>query len=57
MSALLVSFNRFHNNVAEELANINEGGRFSLPVESTQEEGYKATMEKCENDLFQTERL
>ena len=55
--ALLVSFNRFHNYVAEELANINEGGRFSLPVESAQEEAYKAAMEKRENDLFQTARL
>lgn len=55
--ALLVSFNRFHNYVAEELANINEGGRFSLPLESAQEEGYKAAMEKRENDLFQTARL
>ena len=55
--ALLVSFNRFHNYVVEELANINEGGRFSLPVESAQKEAYEAAMKKRENDLFQTGRL
>src|SRR5579859_1512197 len=31
VSALLVSFNRYHNYVVEELAQINEGGRFSEP--------------------------
>lgn len=55
--ALLVSFNRFHNYVVEELADINEGGRFSLPVESAQDELYKAAMKKRENDLFQVGRL
>ena len=31
VGALLVCFNRFHNYVVEELAVINEGGRFSPP--------------------------
>lgn len=55
--ALLVSFNRFHNYVVEELASINEGGRFSLPVESAQEKAYEAAMKKRDNDLFQVGRL
>lgn len=55
--ALLVSFNRFHNYVVEELANINERGRFSLSAEPTQEEAYEAAIKKRENDLFQTGRL
>lgn len=55
--ALLVSFNRFHNYVVEELANINEGGRFSLPVESAQKQDYEAAVKRRENDLFQTGRL
>lgn len=54
---LLVSFNRYHNFVVDELANISEGGRFSLPVESAQREASEAAMKKCENDLFQTGRL
>ena len=57
VGALLVSFNRFHNYVVEELANINEGGRFSLPVGPAQGEAYEAAMKKRENDLFQTGRL
>lgn len=31
VSVLLVMFNRFHNNVAKNLAMINEGGRFTPP--------------------------
>jgi hypothetical protein len=30
VGALLISFNRFHNYVVEQLAEINEGGRFTL---------------------------
>lgn len=32
VSAFLVCFSRFHNYVVGELASINEGGRFSMPV-------------------------
>lgn len=32
VSVFLVCFNRFHNYVVGELAQINEGGRFSPPV-------------------------
>lgn len=31
VSVLLIMFNRFHNHVAEHLATINEGGRFTPP--------------------------
>lgn len=31
VSVLLIMFNRFHNHVAEQLAAINQGGRFTCP--------------------------
>ena len=31
VAGLLIGLNRFHNSVVRDLANINEGGRFSLP--------------------------
>lgn len=34
VSVLLIMFNRFHNHVAEHLAAINEGGRFTRPAGS-----------------------
>jgi len=43
VSALLISFNRFHNYVAGQLYDINEGGRFRGENE--------------DHDLFQTARL
>ncbi|KAF1839413.1 heme peroxidase [Decorospora gaudefroyi] len=58
VAALLVSFNRFHNFVVGQLAEINEGGRFS-PSKLDQAkglEGEKAEA-KRDNDLFQTGRL
>lgn len=58
VSALLIAFNRFHNYVVEEMALINEGGRFSLPAGITPEgPQYAAAEAKRENDLFQTGRL
>jgi hypothetical protein len=59
VGALLVSFNRFHNYVAGELALINENGRFSIPTGITpeNEKEYAAAVAKRENDLFQTARL
>jgi linoleate 8R-lipoxygenase/9,12-octadecadienoate 8-hydroperoxide 8R-isomerase len=47
VSALLICFNRFHNYVAAQLREINEGGRFSL------DEGAA----KLDNEVFQTARL
>lgn len=57
--ALAVAFNRFHNYVVGELSTINEGGRFSLPLNNPKPENsdYEAVVAKRENDLFQTGRL
>ncbi|GIK07532.1 hypothetical protein Aspvir_003198 [Aspergillus viridinutans] len=56
--ALLVAFNRFHNWVVGDLANINEAGRFSLPTGTKQDDPrYRDAMAKRDNDLFQTGRL
>lgn len=46
----LIMYNRFHNYVAESLAHINEGGRFTA---SADDEAQK----KKDNDLFQVARL
>jgi linoleate 8R-lipoxygenase/9,12-octadecadienoate 8-hydroperoxide 8R-isomerase len=45
-------FNRFHNYVVQNLAVINEGGRFTKPDESD-----KKAYTRYDNDLFQTGRL
>ena len=56
--AFMIAFNRFHNYVVEELAIINEGGRFGLPDGMTPESPrYEAAQSKRDNDLFQTGRL
>lgn len=52
VGVLLIMFNRFHNYVVEQLALINENGRFNKP-----EDDPRTTMEKYDNDLFQTGRL
>lgn len=52
VNVVLVLYSRFHNYVAETLAKINEGGRFSLPANADD----KAIL-KQDNDLFQTARL
>lgn len=54
VGALLVSFNRFHNYVVQQLAIINENERFSIPVGKESDPGAVA---KRDNDLFQTGRL
>lgn len=56
--ALVIAFNRFHNYIVGELAVINEGGRFSLPIGlNSTDEGFEAAELKRDNDLFQTGRL
>ncbi|OMP88074.1 Linoleate 10R-lipoxygenase [Diplodia seriata] len=67
--ALMVAFNRFHNYVVEELASINEGGRFDLkhyvPDTSKSDAEQKKDKEHWpqkahdirDEDLFQTGRL
>ncbi|KAH6610036.1 fatty acid oxygenase [Trichoderma cornu-damae] len=56
--ALMVTFNRFHNYIVQELAIVNERGRFSLPEGITEHDaGYSEAQLKRDNDLFQTGRL
>ena len=52
VGVLLIMFNRFHNYVVEQLALINENGRFNKP-----EDDPRTTKAKYDNDLFQTGRL
>lgn len=49
--------NRFHNYVVEQLAVINEGGRFTKPSDSTPPELRDKAWAKYDNDLFQVGRL
>ncbi|PGH27261.1 hypothetical protein AJ80_00971 [Polytolypa hystricis UAMH7299] len=52
VGVFLIMFNRFHNSVVQNLALINDGGRFHKPDESD-----PAAYQKYDNDLFQTGRL
>jgi len=52
VGVLLISFNRFHNYVVQQLALINESGRFTKPKED-----HADVVEQYDNDLFQTGRL
>lgn len=52
VGVLLIMFNRFHNYIAEQLAKINESGRFTKPDESNTK-----AYAKYDNELFQTSRL
>lgn len=54
---LLIMFNRFHNYVAEQLAVINENGRFTKPANSLAPEKAEQAWAKYDNDLFQTSRI
>ncbi|CAI4215599.1 unnamed protein product [Parascedosporium putredinis] len=55
---LLIMFNRFHNYVAKNLAEINEGGRFTKPRADLPEGPAKdAAWKKYDEELFQTARL
>ncbi|KAF2087527.1 putative fatty acid oxygenase PpoC [Saccharata proteae CBS 121410] len=54
---LLIMFNRFHNYVVEQLALINENGRFTKPNQSLPPDMAKDAWAKYDNDLFQTGRL
>jgi linoleate 10R-lipoxygenase len=50
-------FNRFHNYVVNQLAQINENNRFKKPREGLTEEQTATVWKKYDNDLFQTGRL
>ncbi|KAK2808634.1 hypothetical protein FQN50_004498 [Emmonsiellopsis sp. PD_5] len=54
---LLIMLNRFHNYVVEQLAVINENGRFNKPRDGLSPEDSKKAWAKYDNDLFQTGRL
>ncbi|EMC96034.1 hypothetical protein BAUCODRAFT_34798 [Baudoinia panamericana UAMH 10762] len=54
---ILIMFNRFHNNVAEQLAAINENNRFTKPSPNLSPEQAQKAWAKYDNDLFQTARL
>ncbi|KAF2460437.1 heme peroxidase [Lineolata rhizophorae] len=56
VGCILIMFNRFHNYVVEQLALINEGGRFTRPQEGVYG-GHIRTMEEYDEHLFQTGRL
>ena len=47
----------FHNYVVEQLAAINENGRFNKPKEGLSSEMAEKAWAKYDNDLFQTGRL
>lgn len=68
VSCLLIMFNRFHNYVAQELAQINEGGRFDLMrpdlyarspslMKQFGDNPEEGVVKKRDHDLFQTARL
>ncbi|KAL8711250.1 MAG: hypothetical protein Q9220_004395 [cf. Caloplaca sp. 1 TL-2023] len=52
---MLVMYSRFHNFAAQNIAAINEDGRFSMPA--TDDADYDQKMKKRDNDIFQTARL
>jgi hypothetical protein len=56
VGCLLIMFNRYHNYVAEQLAAINENGRFT-PSEKTVDRYGEQGLNKRDDDLFQTARL
>ena len=53
VGAMLIMFNRFHNYVVDQLASINEAGRFTRPKDGAD----MRASAKYDNDLFQTARL
>ena len=56
VGCILIMFNRFHNHVVNELALINENGKFTKPEEGKKRK-YGRTWERYDEDLFQTGRL
>ena len=54
---LLIMFNRFHNYVVEQLAIINENGRFTKPKDGLPAEMAEQAWKKYDHDLFNVGRL
>jgi linoleate 10R-lipoxygenase len=48
---------RFHNHVVEQLAMVNENGRFARPSDGLAPEQAEKAWKKYDNDVFQTGRL
>jgi cytochrome P450 len=57
VGALLILFNRYHNYIVEQLALINEDGRFTENTANPMVERYGEKINKRDDDLFQTGRL
>jgi linoleate 8R-lipoxygenase / 9,12-octadecadienoate 8-hydroperoxide 8R-isomerase len=62
VGALLITFNRFHNTVVENLARINQSGQFKRPAGdwpdlSPEDKHYPGNWKTLDEDLFQTGRL
>lgn len=57
VGVIIIMFNRFHNYVVEQLALINEGGRFTKPSDNLPPERREKAWKDYDNDLFQTGRL
>ena len=60
VGVILIMFNRFHNYAVEQLAGINEGGRFDLKInhrDPDKEGAKKKAIEMRDEELFQTGRL
>jgi len=55
VSAFLICFNRFHNYVVGELAQINEGGRFSPPVHANIEAAVQVAMPNATKEQISAE--
>ena len=53
VGAMLILFNRFHNYTCDQLALINQNGKFTPPKNKDDAAGWK----KYDNNLFQTARL
>ncbi|KAF4595798.1 heme peroxidase [Ophiocordyceps camponoti-floridani] len=54
---MLVMFNRFHNYIADNLAEINDTNRFPKPGTDLKGEAASEAWRKYDEDLFQTARL
>lgn len=57
VGAILIMFNRYHNYVVEQLALINEDGRFTENPKKPNVDRYGESINKRDDDLFQTARL
>ena len=55
VAALMICFNRFHNYVVQQLAWINEGGRFTMPSKSSIAATIRETRENIAEDEMETE--